>query len=29
VRKALQMAIDLPFIAKEHYGGTAEPYPST
>ena len=29
VRKALQMAIDLPSIAKTHYGGTAEPYPST
>ena len=29
VRKALQMAIDLPAIAKTHYDGTAEPYPST
>jgi peptide/nickel transport system substrate-binding protein len=29
VRKALQMAIDLPFIAGSHYGSTAEPYPST
>jgi peptide/nickel transport system substrate-binding protein len=29
VRKALQMAIDLPTIAKTFYGGNAEPYPST
>jgi peptide/nickel transport system substrate-binding protein len=29
VRKALQLAIDLPAIAREHYGGSAEPYPST
>jgi peptide/nickel transport system substrate-binding protein len=29
VRKALQMAIDLPAIAKTHYGGNVEPYPST
>ena len=29
VRKALQMAIDLPNIAKSYYGGGAEPYPST
>jgi peptide/nickel transport system substrate-binding protein len=28
VRKALQMAIDLPNIAKIHYGGDVEPYPS-
>jgi peptide/nickel transport system substrate-binding protein len=29
VREALQMAIDLPTIAKTYYGGTASPYPST
>jgi peptide/nickel transport system substrate-binding protein len=29
VRKAMQMAIDLPGIAKNYYGGTVEPYPST
>jgi peptide/nickel transport system substrate-binding protein len=29
VRKAMQMAIDLPAIAKNHYGGTVEPYPSS
>ena len=29
VRKAMQMAIDLPTIAKSYYGGTVEPYPST
>jgi peptide/nickel transport system substrate-binding protein len=29
VRKALQMAIDLPTIAKTYYAGTAEPYPSS
>ena len=29
VRKAMQMAIDLPTIAKSHYGGLVEPYPST
>ena len=29
VRKAMQMAIDLPTIAKDYYGGTVEPYPST
>ncbi|MGP8080608.1 MAG: ABC transporter substrate-binding protein [Dehalococcoidales bacterium] len=29
VRKAMQMAINLPDIAKNHYGGTVEPYPST
>jgi peptide/nickel transport system substrate-binding protein len=29
VRKALQMSIDLPKIAKLHYGDTVEPYPST
>jgi peptide/nickel transport system substrate-binding protein len=29
VRKALQMAIDLPTIAKTYYGGSAEPYPSS
>jgi peptide/nickel transport system substrate-binding protein len=28
VRQAMQMAIDLPWIAKNHYGGTVEPYPS-
>ena len=27
VRKAMQMAIDLPAIAKTYYGGTVEPYP--
>ena len=27
VRKAMQMAIDLPTIAKTYYGGTADPYP--
>ena len=29
VRKAMQMAIDLPTIAKSYYGGTADPYPQT
>ena len=29
VRKAMQMAIDLPTIAKDYYHGTVEPYPST
>jgi len=29
VRKAMQMAIDLPTIAKTYYQGTVEPYPST
>jgi peptide/nickel transport system substrate-binding protein len=29
VRKAMQMALDLPGIAKNYYGGTVEPYPST
>jgi len=29
VRKAMQMAIDLPTIAKNYYGGTADPWPST
>ena len=29
VRKALQMAIDLPTIAESYYGGSAEPYPDT
>jgi peptide/nickel transport system substrate-binding protein len=29
VRKAMQMAIDLPAIAKNHYGGAVEPYPSS
>jgi peptide/nickel transport system substrate-binding protein len=29
VRKAMQMAIDLPSIAKNHYGGAVEPYPSS
>jgi ABC-type transport system substrate-binding protein len=29
VRKAMQMAVDLPGIAKSYYGGTVEPYPST
>jgi len=29
VRKALQMAINLPAIAKSHYHGSVEPYPST
>ena len=29
VRKALQMSIDLPTIAKTYYGGLASPYPST
>jgi peptide/nickel transport system substrate-binding protein len=29
VRKSLQMAIDLPGIAKNYYKGTVEPYPST
>jgi ABC-type transport system substrate-binding protein len=28
VREALQMAIDLPTIAKTYYNGTASPYPS-
>ena len=28
VRKAMQMAIDLPDIAKSYYGGTADPLPS-
>ena len=27
VRKAMQMALDLPTIAKSYYGGTAQPYP--
>jgi peptide/nickel transport system substrate-binding protein len=27
VRKAMQMAIDLPMIAKSYYGGTVDPYP--
>jgi peptide/nickel transport system substrate-binding protein len=29
VRKAMQMAVDLPTIAKSYYGGAVEPYPST
>ena len=29
VRKAMQMAIDLPTICSTHYGGTCLPYPST
>jgi peptide/nickel transport system substrate-binding protein len=29
VRKAMQMAIDLPDIAGNYYGGIVEPYPST
>jgi peptide/nickel transport system substrate-binding protein len=29
VRKALQLAIDQPTIAKSYYNGTVEPYPST
>ena len=29
VRKALQLAINLPDIAKNHYKGAVEPYPST
>ena len=29
VRKAMQMAIDLPSIAKDYYRGTVEPYPDT
>jgi ABC-type transport system substrate-binding protein len=29
VRKAIQMAIDLPSIAKSYYQGSADPYPST
>lgn len=28
VRRALQMAIDLPTIAKDYYGGNADPFPS-
>ena len=27
VRKAMQMAIDLPMIAKSYYGGTVDPFP--
>jgi len=29
VREAMQMAIDLPTIAKTFYGGTSDPYPDT
>jgi len=29
VRKAMQMAIDLPAIANDHYHGLVDPYPST
>ena len=29
VRMAMQMAIDLPTIAKSHYNGSVDPYPST
>ena len=29
VRQAMQMAIDLPTIAKTYYGGTAPPYPTS
>ena len=29
VREAMQMAIDLPTIAKTYYGGTTSPYPSS
>jgi ABC-type transport system substrate-binding protein len=29
VRMAMQMAIDLPSIAKNHYEGSVDPYPST
>jgi len=28
VRKAMQMAIDLPAIAKDYYHGAVEPYPA-
>ena len=28
VREAMQMALDLPTIAKSYYGGTASPYPA-
>jgi peptide/nickel transport system substrate-binding protein len=29
VRRAMQMALDLPTIAKAYYGGMVEPYPAT
>jgi peptide/nickel transport system substrate-binding protein len=29
VRKAMQMAMDLPSLAKNYYGGTADPYPQS
>jgi len=29
VRKAMQMALDLPAIAKSYYGGNVDPYPDT
>jgi peptide/nickel transport system substrate-binding protein len=29
VRKAMQMAIDLPSVARDYYRGTVEPYPDT
>jgi ABC-type transport system substrate-binding protein len=29
VRKAMQMAVDLPGLAKNYYKGTVDPYPST
>ena len=29
IRKALQMAVDLPTIARSYYGGAVEPYPDT
>jgi ABC-type transport system substrate-binding protein len=29
VRKAMQMSLDLPHIAKSYYQGTVEPYPAT
>jgi peptide/nickel transport system substrate-binding protein len=29
VRKAMQMALDLPTIARTYYGGAVEPYPSS
>jgi len=28
VRKAMQLAIDLPAIARDYYHGTVDPYPS-
>jgi ABC-type oligopeptide transport system substrate-binding subunit len=29
VRKAMQLAIDLPAISKSHYDGIVDPYPTT